>query len=169
MLELPVEGESCVDQNELGAWPKGARGNFNVVINYYVALVSEGEVVLVLGDQKMEAFKRTKCRPSLEDPFLVHKKENLFGKKFFTTRTILGQGKKEHNIIIESSLSGPFDPEIWISVDGTCDEGNLAKHLEQRILDLQQSSTVNDGNMNVLQEQPSITEFCHFVYAWKTI
>ncbi|KAG9148819.1 hypothetical protein Leryth_024717 [Lithospermum erythrorhizon] len=190
------------------------------VSDYYVALVSEGEVVLVLGDQKMEAFKRTNVGHLLEDPFLVHKKENLFGKKFFTTRTILGQGKKEHNIIIESSLSGPFDPEIWISVDGmesvrltnlhwrfrgnetisvddvpvyvlydvhdwlydnqdsvvgvfvfmqgTCDEGNLAKHLEQRILDLQQSSTVNDGTECTVK-QPSNTEFCHFVYAWKTI
>ncbi|KAL2495833.1 Plant protein of unknown function [Forsythia ovata] len=87
--------------------------------DYYVALVSEEEVVLVLGDQKKEAFKRTKCRPSLQDAALVHKKEIVFAKKCFCTKSTLGQGKKEHNIIIESALSGPCDPEMWISVDGT--------------------------------------------------
>ncbi|KAL3851100.1 hypothetical protein ACJIZ3_012982 [Penstemon smallii] len=87
--------------------------------DFYVAIVSEEEVVLLLGDQKKEAFRRTKSRPSLEDACLVHKKEIVFAKKCFCTKTTLGQGKREHNVIIESALSGPSDPEMWISIDGT--------------------------------------------------
>ena len=34
--------------------------------DYYVAVVSEDEVVLVVGDLKKHAFRRTKCRPALE-------------------------------------------------------------------------------------------------------
>lgn len=86
--------------------------------DYYVALVSNAEVFLVLGDQKTDALKRTKCRPSLGDAPLLHKKENVFGKKSFCARTMLGKGKKEHHIFIETSLSGDFDPEMWIGVDG---------------------------------------------------
>ncbi|KAL3508329.1 hypothetical protein ACH5RR_027730 [Cinchona calisaya] len=85
---------------------------------YYVALVSEKEIVLLLGDQKTEAYKRTKSRPSQMDAALVHKKENVFAKKCFCTRTMLGQGRREHHIIIEPAISGPYDPEMWISVDG---------------------------------------------------
>ncbi|XAR56824.1 hypothetical protein NMG60_11037443 [Bertholletia excelsa] len=72
------------------------------------------------GDLKKDALKRTKCRPSLVDAVMVYKKECLFGKKNFSTRTKLGQeGKyKEHEVLIETSLSGPCDPEMMISMDG---------------------------------------------------
>lgn len=86
--------------------------------DYYVAMISREEVVLLLGDQKNEALMRTKSRPSLEDASLVHKTEIVFAKKCFCTKTTLGQNNKEHSIIIESALSGPYDPEMWISVDG---------------------------------------------------
>ncbi|XP_009763291.1 uncharacterized protein [Nicotiana sylvestris] len=89
------------------------------VSDYYVALVSEGEMILLLGDQNKEAFKRTKSRPALMDVVLVHKKETVYAKKYFCTRTMLGQGKKQHDITIECVISGPSDPAMWISVDGT--------------------------------------------------
>ncbi|KAH6835676.1 hypothetical protein C2S53_016864 [Perilla frutescens var. hirtella] len=85
---------------------------------YYVAMVAKEEVVLVLGDERKEALKRTRSRASLEDARLVHKKEIVFAKKCFCTKTWLGQDKREHNIMIESAISGPYDPEMWISVDG---------------------------------------------------
>ncbi|XP_047335965.1 uncharacterized protein LOC124939544 [Impatiens glandulifera] len=86
--------------------------------DYYVAIVSEEEVALVLGDQKKEAFKRTKSRPSLVDPVLLHKKETLFGRKHFCSRTVLGKNQKDREIMIDTSLSGPSDPEMMISFDG---------------------------------------------------
>ncbi|RAL49989.1 hypothetical protein DM860_017778 [Cuscuta australis] len=87
------------------------------VSDYYVALSARGEVVILLGDKKNEASKRSKARPSLVDAVLVHKKESVHAKRCFCTRTMLGMGKREHDIIRESNLSG-VDPEMWISVDG---------------------------------------------------
>ncbi|KAJ8765042.1 hypothetical protein K2173_010518 [Erythroxylum novogranatense] len=86
--------------------------------DYYVAMVYGDEVVLVLGDLKKDAFKRTKKRPSLVEPILLCKKENVFGKKLFCTKTMLCSGDREHDVVIEISSSGFGDPEMWISIDG---------------------------------------------------
>ncbi|WOH02681.1 hypothetical protein DCAR_0522070 [Daucus carota subsp. sativus] len=86
--------------------------------DYYVALVSDGEVALLLGDLKKKAYKKTKSRPALFDAFLIYKKEHVFGKKSFSTRASFDHRTKEHDIVVESSTSGPKDPEMWISVDG---------------------------------------------------
>ncbi|XP_048328591.1 uncharacterized protein LOC125422165 [Ziziphus jujuba] len=87
--------------------------------DFYVALVCDEEVVLLLGDYKKKAYKRTKSRPALVDPILFYKKENVFAKKCFSTRARFDlERRKEHDIVVESSTSGPKDPEMWISVDG---------------------------------------------------
>ncbi|KAK3031881.1 hypothetical protein RJ639_035651 [Escallonia herrerae] len=86
--------------------------------DFYVALVCDEEVVLLLGDYKKKAYKRTKSRPALVDAVLFYKKEHVFGKKCFTTRAKFDHRKKEHDIVVESSTSGPRDPEMWISIDG---------------------------------------------------
>ncbi|WCJ32565.1 hypothetical protein M5689_013982 [Euphorbia peplus] len=94
--------------------------------DYYVALVQEDEVVLVVGDMKKEAYKRTKKRPALEEAYLLCKKEYIYGKKVFSTKAILvnsnsnsGDGsmsKKEYEIVIELSC-GIGEPELSISID----------------------------------------------------
>ncbi|RHN56430.1 hypothetical protein MtrunA17_Chr5g0429401 [Medicago truncatula] len=43
-------------------------------------------VVLLLGDYKKKAYKRTKSRPALVEAMLLLKKENIFGKKSFSTK-----------------------------------------------------------------------------------
>lgn len=85
---------------------------------YYVALVCNEEVALLLGDCKKEAYKRTKSRPSLEDATIICKRENVFGKKCFSSRARFDERRKEHDIVVENSISGPKDPEMWISIDG---------------------------------------------------
>ncbi|EEF30206.1 conserved hypothetical protein [Ricinus communis] len=87
--------------------------------DYYVALVYEEEVVLMLGDSKKDAYRRTKKRPSMFEPILLCKKENVYGKKIFCTKAMLHLGNeehREHDIVIEMS-SGLGDPELWISID----------------------------------------------------
>ncbi|XP_068638613.1 uncharacterized protein, partial [Aristolochia californica] len=86
--------------------------------DYYVALVCDGEVSLLLGDYKKEAYKRTKARPSLVDATLVSKRENVSGKKCFSTRAKFEDSRREHEIVVVNSISGPKDPEMWISIDG---------------------------------------------------
>ncbi|OMO75583.1 hypothetical protein CCACVL1_16126 [Corchorus capsularis] len=86
--------------------------------DYYVALVADEEVVLLLGDYKKKAYKRTKSRPALVEPLLFYKKENVFAKKSFATRAKFDERRKEHEIVVESSTNGLKDPEMWISMDG---------------------------------------------------
>lgn len=86
--------------------------------DYYVAMVYDEEVVFLLGDLKKDAYKRTKKRPSLIEPILLCKKENVYGKRSFCTKSMLNKGRTEQDIVIEFSLSGLGDPEMWISVDG---------------------------------------------------
>lgn len=86
--------------------------------DFYVALVSEEEVVLLLGDYKKKAYKKTKSRPALVDALMFYKKEHVFGKKSFSTRVRFDQRKQDHDIVVESSTLGSRDPEMWISIDG---------------------------------------------------
>ncbi|XP_021905980.1 uncharacterized protein LOC110820709 [Carica papaya] len=115
--------------------------------DYYVALVCEEEVVLLLGDLKNDALKRTRKKPSPAEATLLYKKEHVYGKKLFYTRAVLDESQKEHDVVIESSLSGPDDPEMWITVDGT---------MEIRIMNLNwrfrgnETITVNDVPVQIL-------------------
>ncbi|KAL9241069.1 hypothetical protein vseg_015221 [Gypsophila vaccaria] len=86
--------------------------------DYYLALVSDEEVVLLLGDYKKKAYKRTKKRPALVDAVQAIKKEIVYAKKSFATRARFAEGKAEHDVVVESSTTGPKDPEMWISIDG---------------------------------------------------
>ncbi|KZV27609.1 hypothetical protein F511_11612 [Dorcoceras hygrometricum] len=132
--------------------------------DYYVAIVSEKEVILLLGDQMKEALRRTKCR-------------------------LRSEGKREHDIIIESALSGPYDPEMWISIDGI--ESIRITNLHWRFRG-NDTIVVDDVNVEIFwdvhdwlynglgsgggmfifrqggeEEETSYWEFCHFLYAWK--
>ncbi|XVF81398.1 hypothetical protein PTKIN_Ptkin15bG0152000 [Pterospermum kingtungense] len=93
-------------------------GGAEPVADYYVALVADEEVVLLLGDYRKKAYKRTKSRPALVEPLLYYKKENVFAKKSFATRAKFDERRKEHEILVESSTTGLKDPEMWISMDG---------------------------------------------------
>ncbi|MCD7446780.1 hypothetical protein HAX54_016873 [Datura stramonium] len=111
-----------VDGNQLEAyWDlKSAKfsGSPEPFKDFYVALIAEEEVVLLLGDYQKKAYKRTKSKPALVDALLFYKKEHVFGKKSFSTRATFENNKKESDIVVESSTSGPREPEMWISIDG---------------------------------------------------
>ncbi|KAI6675422.1 hypothetical protein NL676_003328 [Syzygium grande] len=98
---------------------------------YYVAVVCDEEVVLLVGDLKKDAYRKTGCRPALIDPILVSKKEHIFGKKKFSTRAKFYEKDGCHEISIEcknrnfsggsiSNGSSPngIEPEMEIRIDG---------------------------------------------------
>ncbi|KAJ0988194.1 hypothetical protein J5N97_006550 [Dioscorea zingiberensis] len=121
---------------------------------YYVAMVCNEEVALLLGDCKKEAYKRTKSRPSLEDASMISKRENVFGKKCFSTRTRFNEKRKEHDIVVENSInSGPKDPEMWISIDGIV------------LIHVSNLQWKFRGNETVLVEQVPVQVFWD-VHAW---
>ncbi|XP_004501867.1 uncharacterized protein [Cicer arietinum] len=109
---------------------------------YYVAVVCDQEVVLLLGDLKKEAYKRTGCRPSLIDPILVSKKEHIFGKRKFSTKAKFHEKGRCHEISIKcknkvnnnnvgdgdsvtSGVQVQVQPEMEIRFDG-----HLAIHVK---------------------------------------
>ncbi|KAF0916441.1 hypothetical protein E2562_007529 [Oryza meyeriana var. granulata] len=99
--------------------------------DYYVAMVSGEEVVLLLGNLKKEAFRRTGSRPSLQDAVLVCKKEHVFSKKRFLTKARFHDKGKLHDISIEcssSNLTGGMDVDMVIKIDGSVNV--LVRHLQ---------------------------------------
>lgn len=84
---------------------------------YYVAVVCNEEVVLLLGDKAKEAFKYTKAKPSIIEAILVSRKEHVFGKKHFCTKAQFGDTGRAHDILIECQTTAPKDPYLCITVD----------------------------------------------------
>ncbi|CAN4088042.1 unnamed protein product [Withania somnifera] len=92
---------------------------------YYVAVVCDEEVVLLLGNLKKDAYRKTGCRPALIEPILISRKEHIFGKKKFSTRVKFHDKGRMHEISIECknrinssgiSIDG-VDPEMEIRID----------------------------------------------------
>lgn len=165
--------------------------------DYYVAVVSGEEVVLLLGNLKKEAFRRTGSRPSLQDAVLVCKKEHVFSKKRFLTKARFHEKGKLHDISIEcssSNLGGGVDVDMVIKIDGSVNV--LVRHLQWKFrgnecisinqLKVQVYWDAHDwlfgtGMRNALfifkPEPPSASadfhssdecsDFCLFLYAWK--
>lgn len=128
-------------------------GSPEPISDYYVALVANEEVVLLLGDDKKKAYKRTKARPTLVEPVMFYKRENVFEKKSFSTRARFDQRKREHDIVVESSTSGEKDPEMWISIDGII------------LIHIQNLQWKFRGNQTVLVNKQPIEVFWD-VHAW---
>ncbi|KAL5718061.1 hypothetical protein ACHQM5_011000 [Ranunculus cassubicifolius] len=102
-------------------------GETEPVSDYYVAVVCEEEVVLLVGDLKKDAFRKTGARPSLIEPVMVSKKEHIFGKKKFSSRAKFHEKDRCHEISIECSnpSNNTSDPEMEIKIDG-----NLVIHVK---------------------------------------
>nr|GMD75636.1 Thiosulfate/3-mercaptopyruvate sulfurtransferase [Ipomoea batatas] len=64
---------------KLGSGPEPLEG-------YYLALVCNGHMALVVGDLRKEAFKKTNANPQLSSAMFISKREHIFGKRVFGTR-----------------------------------------------------------------------------------
>ncbi|KAJ8772267.1 hypothetical protein K2173_027444 [Erythroxylum novogranatense] len=105
-------------------------GETEPVSEYYVAVVCDEEVVLLVGDLKKDAYRKTGCRPALIDPILISRKEHIFGKKKFSTRIKFHEKGRFYEISIECKNSNAgggtnnvnssreTEPEMEIRIDG---------------------------------------------------
>lgn len=114
LKQLNVDGETIGVVWDLKA--AKFNGETEPQSNYYVAIVSDQEVVLLLGDLKKDAFRKTGCRPALDDPILVSRQEHVFGKRKFSTRAKFHEKEAFREISIE--CFGGFDPDMEIRIDG---------------------------------------------------
>ncbi|KAL2939962.1 Elongation factor G 2 [Bienertia sinuspersici] len=102
------------------------------VSGFYIAVVFEGEIVLLVGDLEKEAFAKTKLKKSginnnnnnntnnnnnnsRKLQSLVIRREHVFGNRFYTTRTDFGG--KSRLILIELNTSNEEDPRLVIRFD----------------------------------------------------
>lgn len=88
---------------------------------FYVALVCDGDLVLLLGDLKQEALKKTKARSLAMEPALLSRREHAFGKKYYATKAQFGEHGKTHDIVIECHTGGGTnqtkEPRLDVRVD----------------------------------------------------
>ncbi|KAJ6843057.1 uncharacterized protein M6B38_299930 [Iris pallida] len=106
---------------------------------YYVALAHDAELVLLLGDLKPDACRRTGLRPSAIEPALASKKEHVYGRRRFATRSKFDDKGRLHDISIEccgggggggggGAASTTTDPEMVVKIDGSV--AVRVKHLQ---------------------------------------
>lgn len=94
---------------EFVAGPEPERG-------YYIAVVYNEEMVLLLGDMEEEAYRKTMSRPS-SMAVLVSKEEHVLGKECFATVARFGDGERSHEVSVECQTKQAGDSALVISVD----------------------------------------------------
>ncbi|GMN25399.1 hypothetical protein TIFTF001_000914 [Ficus carica] len=85
---------------------------------YYVAVVVDRQMVLLLGDLRKEAFKKTGANPVASEAVSVAKKEHIFGKRVFATKAQFCNNGQSHDLVIECDTIGVSDPCLVIRIDG---------------------------------------------------
>ncbi|KAF8400551.1 hypothetical protein HHK36_013850 [Tetracentron sinense] len=81
---------------------------------FYVAVVVDGEMALLVGDSHNDAYTRTKARKPERTQVLVLRREHVFGNKLYTTKATLGG--KTRDISIDCSVG--HEPKLCFSIDG---------------------------------------------------
>ncbi|KAI7991410.1 hypothetical protein LOK49_LG12G01272 [Camellia lanceoleosa] len=100
---------------------------------FYLAIVCNREIALLLGDLRKEAYKRIEANPNPisknSKSIFIAKRENIFGKKLYGAKAQFFDKGKIHDVIIEcdaasgatgisTGTSTNNDPSLVIRVDG---------------------------------------------------
>ncbi|XP_006650760.1 uncharacterized protein LOC102720690 [Oryza brachyantha] len=95
---------------KFGAGPEPLEG-------FYVAVVFDLELVLLLGDMRKDAFRKTGAnRPMLNAAF-VARREHIYGKKIYTAKAQFCENGQYHDVVIECDTVSIKDPCLEIRVD----------------------------------------------------
>lgn len=84
---------------------------------FYFAIISNKQMVLLLGDLRKEAIKKTNTIPALSNATFVAKKEHVFGKRAFYTKAQFCDGGQIHDLMIECDTVNTNDPCLILRVD----------------------------------------------------
>ncbi|XWS64665.1 hypothetical protein CRYUN_Cryun05aG0022600 [Craigia yunnanensis] len=85
---------------------------------FYVGIYANKQMVLLLGDMRKEAYKKTGSTPVPSTAVFVAKKEHVFGKRVFGTKAQFCDNGQIHDLIIECDTIGVNDPCLIIRLDG---------------------------------------------------
>lgn len=95
---------------KFGSGPEPSEG-------FYVAVVVDRQMALLLGDMRKEAFKKTGATPIPSNSVFVAKREHVFGKKAFRTKAQFCDNGQIHDLVIECDTIGVSDPCLLLRVD----------------------------------------------------
>lgn len=84
---------------------------------FYIGIVFEKQMVLLLGDMRKEAIKKSGSIPSPSGAVFVSKREHIFGKKVFSTKAQFSDISRFHDLVIECDTSGSTEPCLVIRLD----------------------------------------------------
>lgn len=84
---------------------------------FYVAILVDRQMVLLLGDLRKEAFKKTNANPVPSNAVFIAKREHIFGKKVFSTKAQFCDDGQIHDLVIECDTIGVNDPCLVIRID----------------------------------------------------
>ncbi|KAK9281224.1 hypothetical protein L1049_004119 [Liquidambar formosana] len=87
------------------------------VEGFYLAVVFNQEVVLLLGDLKKEAYKKINSGPVPSNAIFIAKREHIFGKKFYGAKAQFCDKGQMHDLAIECDTFGLNDPCLVIRID----------------------------------------------------
>lgn len=84
---------------------------------FYLAIVFNHEMALLLGDLSKEAYRKTNAIPPSSNPAFVSKREHIFGKRLYSTKAQFWDNGQVHDIVIECETAGLKDPCLLIRID----------------------------------------------------
>lgn len=84
---------------------------------FYVGIVVDRQMILLLGDMRKEAFKKTSAIPASSNAVCIARREHIFGKKVFTTKARFCNDGQVHDLVIECDTVGVNDPCLIVRVD----------------------------------------------------
>lgn len=87
------------------------------VEKFYVGIVIDRQMILLLGDLRKEAFKKTNAIPLPSHAVFVAKREHVFGKKAFATKASFCDNGPIHDLVIECDTISVSDPRLVIRID----------------------------------------------------
>lgn len=84
---------------------------------FYLGIVSNKRMVLLLGDMRKEAFKKTGATSLPGNSLFVAKREHIFGKRVFNTKTRFCENGRLHDLSVECETSRVSDLCLVVRVD----------------------------------------------------
>jgi len=84
---------------------------------FYVAILFDLEMVLLLGDLNKEAHRKTGVSLPPSNAVFIAKREHLFGKVVYCTRAQFCNNGRVHDVVIECNTIGLNDPCLEIRID----------------------------------------------------
>ncbi|KAJ3674630.1 hypothetical protein LUZ60_005246 [Juncus effusus] len=143
---------------KFGSGPEPSEG-------YYVAVLFDSEMVLLLGDLPKEAYRKTGTNPSsssnsspsdslsTKNAVFIAKKEHIYGKKIYNAKARFNESGKSHDISIECDVNGLKDPCLEIRVD------------KKRVMQIKRLPWKFRGNQTILVDGNPI-EVLWDVHSW---